>query len=315
MQKPQSRDLQPGQLALVHAELARGHGTLLTGDLVRIGVGPQAVRWLVSNRVLIRVARGAFVDAVRHQAADENGRHVLRATAIARTWPPGVVVSHTSAALMLGLPLTVTPDRVHGSRRASGQHRKTSAHTIHTGYSDAASTTINGVEVIEPRFVVMGAAELHGRDQAVVVGDAALHRDLVTIEELERTAAARKHHPAHATLERAVQLMEPRTESPGESLTRLVLVSLGYRPLPQVVIQDAQGFIGRVDFLIEGTRIIVEFDGLAKYQDPDDLAREKRRDLRLRRAGYTVVRLVWADLHNPQRIRQLLLDAFSVASA
>ena len=315
MLQPPEDPLIPGQLALVRAELDRGHGTLLTADLTRSGVGPEAVRWLVSRAVLTRVARGAFVDGALHNCSDENARHVLRATAIARSWPRGVMVSHTSAALMRQLPLTVRPDRVHGSRSASGQHRRTATHTIHTGYSDARSTSINGVEVIEPRFIVMGAAELHGRDEAVVVGDAALQRGLVTVDDLRRTASSRSHHRSHAIFTRALELMDGRSESPGESLSRLLIIALGHVPVPQVVIHDDAGFIGRVDFLIEGTRVIVEFDGLGKYSSSTDLAAEKRREMRLRRAGYTVVRLIWADLHNPSRVRQLLLDAIAADSA
>lgn len=282
-------------------------GTLTAADLSAFGAGGESTRKLLAGKVLLRVGRGAFVDLERHQAADPAGRHVLAATAIARTWPPRVLVSHTSAALMHGLPLTLHPDRVHGSRLGAGQHRKRAGYTIHTGYADAGHATLNGVQVVEPRLAVMGVAELHGRDEAVVVGDAALRRQLVTADDLRRTADAHKHHPVHATFARAVDLMDARSESAAESRGRLLLRALGYDPVPQVVIRDGAGeFLGRVDFLLAGTRVVVEIDGLVKYTDREELAREKRRELGLQRAGYTVVRLVWADLSAPSRVKAML---------
>lgn len=300
--------LHRSRLELLHRALESGHGTVLSRELTALGISPEAVRTLVSRKILVRAGRGSFVDGTRYGSAGPEQRHVLRATAIARTWPKDVLVSHTSAALLHGLPLIRSvPERVHGCRRATGQHRKTDIHTIHTGYTDARSALLNGVAVLEPRFVVMGVAELHGRDAGVVAADAALHRGLVSTDDLTGTLEGREHHPAHALMERVTQLVDARTESPGESLTRLVLVALGYVPLPQVVIRDDTGtFLGRVDFLIEGTRVIVEFDGLSKYASTEDLVAEKRRELRLRRAGYTVVRLVWADLQHPGRIRAMV---------
>lgn len=305
-------DLPPGQLDLIRLTLERHTGTLTTADLKELGVSPEGLRRLVRGGVLVNVGRSAFVDAERHRAADPGGRHVLMATAVARTWPPDVLVSHTSGALMHDLPLTRAPERVHGCRRVTGQHRRREHYTIHTGYADATHAHVHGVDVVEPRYVVMGAAELHGRDEAVVVGDAALRRRLVTKSSLLEAADRHQHHPVHATFVRAVELMDARTESAGESLCRLVLIGLGYLPIPQVVVRDAFGAVlGRVDFLIEGTRVIVEFDGMVKYTSPETLINEKRRELQLQRAGYVVVRLVWADLAQPARVRGLVEAAIA----
>jgi very-short-patch-repair endonuclease len=292
---------------LVRQVLETGYGTATISRLAQVGLSAAVVQSLVDRSVLTRVGRGAFVDTGLMTAGDDTARHVLRATAVAGTWPSDVFVSHTSAALVQGLPLTVRPDRVHGCRRATGQHRRTRTSTIHGGYVDARSTTIRGVEVLETRFVVMGVAELHGRDEAVVVGDAALRRGDVSLADLRAAAEARLHHPVHRTFLSAIDAMDPASESAGESRSRLLLVGLGYQPRSQVVIRDANGaFIGRVDFLLDGTRVVVEFDGLAKYGSAEDLAAEKRRELRLRAAGYTVVRLLWSDLDRPARVRGLV---------
>jgi very-short-patch-repair endonuclease len=71
---------------------------------------------------------------------------------------------------------------------------------------------------------------------------------------------------------------------------------------PQVPIVDERGdFVARVDFLVNGTKVVVEFDGKVKYAagDPKVLWLEKRREDRLRRLGYVVVRITWAQLERP----------------
>ena len=56
-----------------------------------------------------------------------------------------------------------------------------------------------------------------------------------------------------------------------------------------------------MDFLLRGTNVIVEFDGRMKYDsgDPAALWAEKNREDGLRRLGYVVVRITWADLERP----------------
>ena len=65
------------------------------------------------------------------------------------------------------------------------------------------------------------------------------------------------------------------------------------------------GVVGaRVDLLV-GDRVVVEFDGLVKYEGAEGraaLAAEKRREDWLRSLGYEVVRLTWADLDRPRRV-------------
>lgn len=57
-----------------------------------------------------------------------------------------------------------------------------------------------------------------------------------------------------------------------------------------------------MDFLLED-RVVVEFDGMLKYENPADLAAEKLREDRLRALGYEVVRLTWADLADAEVVR------------
>lgn len=117
----------------------------------------------------------------------------------------------------------------------------------------------------------------------------------------------------HAAIgQRLLELADSKSESVGETRTELLLHDLGFTPRSQISIHDEWGaFVARVDFLV-GTRIVVEFDGLVKYEGADGkaaLAKEKRREDRMRALGFVVVRLTWADLDRPERVAQLLQRA------
>lgn len=262
----------------------------------------------------MRVGSTAFVDGARYRAATPEGRHALCARAVAATLPDWVALSHHSAACVLGLPFLGTPPhRVHLTRRVSGEHRRTQHYTVHTAYPRARSHRLPGVWVIEPAFVLLGVAALHGLEQTVVTGDAILHAKLATRADLLALLDRCRHHLGMGPLRAALPRLDPACESPGESRTRLVLELLGYRVSSQVKIHDELGdCIARVDFLLQGHPVVIEFDGLTKYGLVDGspgwkaLALEKAREDRLRALGYEVVRLVWKDLADPARVRALI---------
>ena len=115
--------------------------------------------------------------------------------------------------------------------------------------------------------------------------------------------------PGAAAVRRALADVDGRHESPGETLTARVMRDLGYSLEPQVWIGPY-----RVDFLVTGPRVIVEFDGAVKYDDRQAIVAEKRREDDLRRRGYVVVRLMWSDLHDPARVRRLVVAALTAAA-
>ena len=99
---------------------------------------------------------------------------------------------------------------------------------------------------------------------------------------------------------------------------RLLLVDLGHDVRSQVRIPDTTGAVfARVDLLV-GTWVVVEFDGLVKYEGAEGraaLAAEKAREDRLRAMGYEVVRLTWADLARPHRVQALVRSALERVAA
>jgi very-short-patch-repair endonuclease len=144
--------------------------------------------------------------------------------------------------------------------------------------------------------------------------DSALHRSLCSLADLESSARALAG-PKVGTVERVIAACDPSSESVGETRTRIILVDGNVPFASQVDIADSSGFIGRVDFLVDGC-VVVEFDGMIKYAGQAGqaaLAREKIREDRLRRAGYEVVRIVWSELDDPAAILRRIDQARRLA--
>lgn len=144
-----------------------------------------------------------------------------------------------------------------------------------------------------------------GAAAGIVAADAAMHREVVVVEALTGAAGAVHGWPRSSGVRTMLAHVDGRSESVGESRLRFALAVAGITLEPQVVVTDEAGdFVARVDFVVEGTRVVVEFDGKVKYGDggADALMAEKRREDRLRRLGYAVVRVTWADLYHLPRV-------------
>lgn len=150
---------------------------------------------------------------------------------------------------------------------------------------------------------------------AVVLADGALHAGLAP-GELTMAVHGVRTWPGGAQAQRVAAFADGRRESPSESLLCVVLTSHGLPlPEPQVEIADADGFVGRVDFLFRAARVVIEVDGKVKYTDPEVLWREKRREDRLRELGYTVIRVTWAQLRSePERTADRIRAALARAA-
>ena len=119
---------------------------------------------------------------------------------------------------------------------------------------------------------------------------------------------------------------DPRSGSGGESIARAAMIALGYA-LPDLQaffpdpIDPAKGYY--VDFLwetVDGTRVIGEFDGMAKYVDEAflkgrssvrALADEKHREARLSLYKLPIARLSYSDVMNESALRATL-DGYGI---
>ena len=137
-----------------------------------------------------------------------------------------------------------------------------------------------------------------------------------------RCSAARPVGAGIGSARRAVALLDPRSESPGESFSR-VIFHLARLPAPEpqfsVFAPDGR-FVGRGDFGWPDFGVLGEFDGKAKYGEllrrpgqsaEEVLIAEKQREDRLRELGWMVIRWMWQDLTRPEALIDRLRKAFA----
>jgi hypothetical protein len=280
----------------------------LARDLVGAGLTHGDLRSRLTDGRLQRVRRGAYAPSVE---PDPYGAHRLLLASTLAQGHPGSVVSFGSAAVRHGLPApAVALQRAHltRDRPAGGQRRRwVQIHTHRLPDDDVVELDGHATTSLA-RTVVDLACTLPLRD-AVAVGDAALRRGLTPAE---LAAVLGRIGPRHgiASARRALGLLDGRSESYGESVSRVVLVEGGREPedLQLDVVDRLGALVGRVDFAWPSVGVIGEFDGRVKYgralapdHDPTQaLWHEKLREDLLRDLGWQVVRWVWADLDDPR---------------
>jgi len=234
------------------------------------------------------------------------------------------VVSHTSAAAVHGLPLQAAwltrvrvtrPDGAHGRRRG----------VLHLTNATLAAVDVTEVDGVRVTSLARTAADL-ARDLplewGVICCDRALALGLSRADLAD--AVARGHHRrGNARAGRCAEFADGRSESPAESLSRVQLDRFGL-PAPRLqyeIVDRDGGFVARGDFAWPDRMVVGECDGKAKYgallaphETPADaVMREKRREERIRQAGWWVVRWGWAEASDGVRLAQLVGGALSAA--
>lgn len=261
--------------------------------------------------VLVRVRKGAYVEGRRWHAAKPWERHELRARAVVRSRAETAVLSHHSALAVRGIALHGVDDRVHLLHSDGRRGRTDSGVGIHRPVPAPFLGEHDGVRLVSPAAACVQVAAQFGTEAGLVSADDALHRGLMTPDDLSAAMAAirpERWSRAPATMH---LLADPRIESAAESRARWCFhVADIEQPTPQVVLRDEWGEPwARLDFLVEDLGVVIEVDGMAKYAERGDLRAEKLREDRLRELGYEVVRLTWADLADPELVRRKVARA------
>lgn len=296
--------------------LADGHTHLLRSDVVRLGLDPHTLRRWVNAGHLHALGHGEYViDAPAAPGASEHEtrrEQYLRRCSAVLAGNTELHLVGPSAAMAHGLPLLTMPSRID----VSGPRRRRPSRALL-----AARMPWGGAPVVAAGLRCQNAAEsvieiavVDGVRDGLVSADALAHRT-GSVAVLEEALGAFGARPGVRRARAVVESADAASESPGETLIRHVCAEHGITLVPQVIITDDAGrFVARVDFLVAGTDVVVEFDGLAKYRSDTDLRAEKLRQLALERCGYRVLRFVWADLARPDFILDCIRRAALVAA-
>jgi hypothetical protein len=151
--------------------------------------------------------------------------------------------------------------------------------------------TIHGIRTATPLEILLACARDLCVVDLVVLLDAASFAGDVDLVVLANLVASMGHRRGLALLRKALALADPRSESPWETLLRLLLVLCGVDVQPQYDVPGAFGALARADLWVVGTRTLQEFDGevhLERAQQKRDLRRLRRLDReQWTRHGYT----------------------------
>ncbi|MBF4479349.1 Transcriptional regulator, AbiEi antitoxin, Type IV TA system [Rhodococcus rhodochrous J3] len=289
---------------------------LLRSDLLAGGTTSDEIRQAVRSGRLRNITRGVYVDG----GVDVDALTLHHARVLARRGrtTPDAVVSHVSAAVLHGLPLwNVDLSPVHISRDRSSGRRTPTLHVHKCAYQPEEVCVVSGLRTTTVAQTVVDLARTLPADSAVIAGDAALraHPDIAPLL-LDALASSGMRHGI-AAARRIVAFLDGRSESPGESLSRLRIRSAGLpAPKLQYELRTPSGaFVARPDFLWDDEGVVGEFDGRSKYgsDEPGATAetvhREKLREDAIRALGFEVVRWTWADLFRFEAVHARLLRA------
>lgn len=147
-----------------------------------------------------------------------------------------------------------------------------------------AYETVGGLRVATVPELLLACARHLGLLDLVVLVDSSLHLELCPLDELRVAAASRR--PGAHRLREVLSWCDGRSQSPWETLLRLLHVVCGVPVEPQAVVRAADGsFVARADLRIVGTCTLQEYDGLDHLQQRQ-YRRDRRRDSRVAGAGY-----------------------------
>jgi hypothetical protein len=243
------------------------------------GLRARRLRAVACGRTAARVWRLPLVD----DDDPATGRHETDLEDVAG-W-------HTSSVLRVG----AREVRRHRLALASGE----------------VGRTDSGLWITSRLRTLVDCTRLLPLEAAVCALDDALHRGLVTVEELRTALAQRRAHAWSTSLATALAAADGRAESPAETLTRLLLLPALPELEPQLELFDEQArLVARFDLASRRLRLAVETDGRRGHAGPDMVAKDRRRDARTQRHGWSTERVTWWDVRcRQQETRQRVLGA------
>ena len=294
----------------------------LSREFVAEGFHHDELTQMTRRKELVHIRRGAYVEPSSEEP-DPRAAHRQLVEATIRQSSPEAVASYVSAAVLHGLPTwNDSLSRVHLSRNRSGGGRRRRRYSEIHGATlpERDVVLVDGIRTTSLGRTVVDLACALPMDRAAAAGDAALRlgADPAELTELLDEGGGRR---GIAQARRAVAFLDGRSESAGESVSRVQFHRYGI-PKPDLQ-HDVFGpdgeFVGRSDFWWEQYNTLGEFDGKIKYGrtlKPDQavedvLFDEKHREDALRDEDLQVERWIWKDLYPPLNLKARLERAFA----
>lgn len=268
------------------------------------------------RQVKRRLDRGTWVRVLGRglTVAGSPLHHLRRCWAVRLTWP-ALVISHASAARLLGWPLgesgdgarperTDGPPTVHVTprRTARSVERRTHAPkgvTLHRVPLDPEEIVrLDGSFLITgPTRTAVDCLSTLSPDQALDLYAWLVTRDVLDHARLRSATDSMTGRPGVGQLRELVRLTASGAVSGGEYRLHHLLERAGitgWVANARIIVKGS--VLAVADVLFAAALLVIEFDGRRAHTDRSAFVRDRRRQNALQRAGYLVLRYTWADL-------------------
>jgi hypothetical protein len=261
-------------------------GAFSVRDALELGVPAKRLRALDLNTPFRAV-----------RAHDVDWDNILSiCAAYATIMPPDALFSHVTAARLYGIPLPIALQNLRSVDVVTEAIQVRAAGIVGHRSRPLPVRWVEGLPVIEPAraFIQLGA--ILGADRLAIAGDYLLQREqpLCSLDDLRDASLDSRGVRGIRKVRVALTRIRPGTESPMETLLRLIIVRAG---LPEPVIghkiYGAHGeYVGRPDLAYVEQRIAIEYEGEQHQTDPVRFARDIERRERMQEAGWYVIRVI-----------------------
>ncbi|MEP6667436.1 MAG: hypothetical protein ABJA81_13390 [Nocardioidaceae bacterium] len=257
----------------------------------------------------VKVRYGVYAEREFWQSLDDHQRLLLKDRAAALVCAPDAVLTHSSAARLLGLPLHDVVDGLsHVTRPLPCQSGRVQAQVKHhrATLDPAQVIVVSELKTTVAERTVLDLSREYGYRTGLVAADAALHGG-ASSETLAALASALTTEPRAPVMTAVVAEADGRAQTPIETLSRVLLTDMGIDDLElQHVIHFPGGGHAEGDLYSPSLNHLFECDGRVKYQDQYDARGrlvtadevvwlEKKREDKIRGLGIGVSRILWSD--------------------
>jgi very-short-patch-repair endonuclease len=260
------------------------------------GISDKQIRLRLKSGQFVRLRRGVY----RVRGAPSTWEQTLLAACLST----GGVVSHHTAcrlhesAVVASDQLTITVRRGHKKASPEGIH-------LHRTRSFAADETMERrrVPVTSPLRTLSDMAMVLDETLLLELATDFVGRRIVAADQLRKhvaTGGAGSGQHCARKLRKVVRrlLEDGPYESAAETrLHQLLLQAAIPEPIRQLTVRDREGrVIGRLDFAWPDRLVNLEMDGFGFHSSPQAFHENRRRDVRLARLGWQVLRTSPAEL-------------------
>jgi very-short-patch-repair endonuclease len=277
---------------------------------IAAGITPSALRWLVTSGRWRRPFPGVYLQAGGEPTAWQRARAAtLRITGVT------ACVSGASAAEVLELEVVNPPAEVSLILpRGTRVYDRSGLRLRWLDLSGSDVTEVRGLLATTPARTVVDLLAAGDRLTAVWAAEHGLRTRRVQRAEVEAKLLTLHNHRINQA-RRRWRLVDERSESPLETLLRLVLLDARLpKPELQALVHDQFGHpVARVDLLFRRQWVGVEADGRGPHELPQALFRDRARQNALQQAGLRVLRFTWPEVAgHPEVVVAQVREALTV---